>query len=180
MVTWGSRILELALCTFFMFHYFIKACINEFDFLYPLSKPGLVDVFSIATPLYFLTTPTAEIPWVSLGYIRIYVCVWTYKDVASASYYIQQLSEVSRTLILLVLDTAALVITLACTVMLLEILGDPEFLQHDDIPSLMGDISFEKMVYWIFTTISTVGYGDFTPQHMLSRIVVVYAIVTGL
>lgn len=179
-VSWGSRIIELFLCAYFIFHYFMKACIYEFDVFFPLNKPSLIDAFSIVTPIYFLGSPSADVPWVSLSYLRIYYCVWTYRDVANLSYFIQQLSDVSRSLILLLLDTAALVVTLACTVMLLEILGDPSFLEHESTTTGMGDISFEKMVYWIFTTISTVGYGDFTPTNMLSRMVVVYAIVTGV
>ena len=36
------------------------------------------------------------------------------------------------------------------------------------------------MIYWIFTTISTVGYGDFSPQTNLSRLTIIVFIVVGV
>jgi voltage-gated potassium channel len=35
-------------------------------------------------------------------------------------------------------------------------------------------------MYWVMTTITTVGYGDFSPTNMLSRIFLVYVFIHGI
>ena len=44
----------------------------------------------------------------------------------------------------------------------------------------MGDLSFIQMFYWIITTISTVGYGDFAPKTNLSQIATAMFILLGV
>ena len=44
----------------------------------------------------------------------------------------------------------------------------------------MGELSFIQMFYWIITTISTVGYGDFAPKTNLSQLLVAVFILLGV
>jgi len=64
--------------------------------------------------------------------------------------------------------------------MTFEILGEPEFLQWSRIETAMGNLSFIQMFYWTMTTISTVGYGDFSPTTTISRFLMCYVFVAGI
>lgn len=53
--------------------------------------------------------------------------------------------------------------------MFMEFLGDIESFHDRFLPSGMGDISFHQMCYFVTVTISTIGYGDFSPKTILGR-----------
>ena len=44
----------------------------------------------------------------------------------------------------------------------------------------MGDLTFIQMFYWIITTISTVGYGDFAPKTNITMLLVAVFILAGV
>jgi voltage-gated potassium channel Kch len=44
----------------------------------------------------------------------------------------------------------------------------------------MGSIDFYSVFYYTFVTISTVGYGDFSPRTLIGRIFVVFVILGGV
>lgn len=64
--------------------------------------------------------------------------------------------------------------------LVLEGLGDIHGFADRFMGSGMGRISFFQMIYFSFMTISTVGYGDFTPTTVLSRFFACVAIVGGV
>ena len=44
----------------------------------------------------------------------------------------------------------------------------------------MGDISFYQMTYFVFVTISTVGYGDYSPVTVIGRFLIIFVIMGGV
>jgi hypothetical protein len=90
------------------------------------------------------------------------------------------MSDVHKMYVMLSLRTFTLVSILVGTTFALELLGDPQSLEDRFITTGMGDLSVIQLTYWVFTTISTVGYGDYSPQTVLSRLFVVVAIVVGV
>jgi hypothetical protein len=78
------------------------------------------------------------------------------------------------------LELLGLILTWAGIILIIEVLGEPMWLQEDFIRTSFGKVSFVQMMYWVMTTITTVGYGDFSPTHALSRMFVVYVIVHGV
>jgi hypothetical protein len=53
---------------------------------------------------------------------------------------------------------AMFLFTLAAVAYMLEVLGDFSWLEDSFTTTDMGDISMYQMIYWMMTTISTVGY----------------------
>lgn len=178
-VTPWTRIAELCFCAFYAIYYCFSLIRSNFDPWFPLSKIALVDVFTIISPLYYASTPAHSIPWISLSFLRAEQCAAAYSGLEDIAL-LEQLSEVTRSVIALTLSSTSLVVVLSCTVLVLEVLGDPEIFQIQTTITDMGEISFEQMFYWMFTTISTVGYGDFAPTNLLSRFVIIYSIVKGV
>jgi len=66
------------------------------------------------------------------------------------------------------------------TMWILEGMGDIPGIADSFMASGMGGISFFQMMYLTFMTISTVGYGDYSPKTMLGRLFVMFATAAGV
>lgn len=143
-----------------------------------LAASNFIDVFTVFPTLAFVFYGD-EKQWLSLSFLRVYTAVDTFKDVETSGFRIP-LSDFSREVVLLSLRSLSMVIMLSGTILTLEILGELPFLEDKFIETEMGGLSFVQMVYWIFTTVSTVGYGDFSPTTILSRLFCCAAIVVGV
>lgn len=81
----------------------------------------------------------------------------------------------------LVLRVTALLTVMAGTTLTFEILGDPSWMQDSFLVTYGDDrVSFLQMVYWIVVSITTVGYGDFTPKTVITRVLTTVFIVVGV
>lgn len=74
------------------------------------------------------------------------------------------------------ISTLCMIFFAATTMMTLENLGDPEFLEKHNADEWSVLSSF----YYVFVTISTVGYGDMSPATGLGRIFAIIAIMGGI
>jgi len=117
--------------------------------------------------------------WFSFGYLRATNAVTAVNKIEQMGA-LKDVSDVSRMYIHLSLKTFTMIACLVGTTFVLEILGDPGALQDQFIETDMGGLSVIQLMYWIFTTISTVGYGDFAPKTVLSRLFIIVAIVVGV
>eukprot|EP00929_Paragymnodinium_shiwhaense_P053807 TRINITY_DN26970_c0_g1_i1.p1 TRINITY_DN26970_c0_g1~~TRINITY_DN26970_c0_g1_i1.p1 ORF type:complete len:1067 (-),score=266.31 TRINITY_DN26970_c0_g1_i1:211-3411(-) len=183
-VTPATRLIEVIISVFFILHYIFNGLKGGFHPLYAFTFPALVDSFTITPVFLTITRPPSEVPWMSFAYLRAYRMVLAYVRI-EATGVLEEVTELTRALIIVLLKTLSLVMVMGGTVMFLELLGDPEFVYNNigaarSLETDMGSLSFVQMVYWIFTTISTVGYGDFSPQHVFSRIFVIYCIMQGV
>eukprot|EP00854_Cymbomonas_tetramitiformis_P007627 gene7627-9082_t len=86
----------------------------------------------------------------------------------------------SQGYIIAFIEFMAFVSCLSSTILLLEVLGDFSWLEDKFIRTEMGDISGYQMFYWMVTTVSTVGYGDFSPTTVLSRGCIIFFIPLGV
>jgi hypothetical protein len=137
---------------------------------------ALADLFTFV-PLFLQASRLRT--WLNFSYGRALCALWAYEalEVAGA---VDNLSDVRRRLLLFVLRFTALVICFAATMYVFEVLGDPAHVGDRFVATAMGDISFYQMCYFVFITISTVGYGDFSPHTVLGRATVVVLILAGV
>ena len=118
--------------------------------------------------------------WLTLTYIRAYPQLLAFKYLCAMGALEGAVSDYGREALLRALECATVVFTIAGTTWVLEGLGDVPELADTFMASGMGPISFFQMVYFTLITISTVGYGDYSPSTVLSRAFVVLSIFAGV
>jgi len=115
----------------------------------------------------------------TLQFARGYRALFAYERLVATGT-MSRFSEIIRAVVLMLLKTFCLVIFMAGTVFTVEVLGEPEFMRHRTVPTSMGGLDFVQMFYWVFTTITTVGYGDYSPTTTLARLLIIVFIVWGV
>lgn len=173
--------LELVFAIFYVAHYIVRCIRHGFTISNTMTSASLIDVFT--TLPYFvpldINLTSIERPWLSLSFLRSYRALISYQAVENMGV-LDVISDFNRAIIRMILRLLALIVTMGGTVFTLEVLGELEAFQDLSVTTDMGDLSFVQMSYWIMTTISTVGYGDFSPTTVFCRIVVSIFIVVGV
>jgi len=178
-----SMFSEACMSVFFSFHYCILRLHHEFRPSSAWAFDSFIDNLTIV-PVFFspkwLSKP--EIPdtanWLSLNFLRSYRALLAFQRLDKTADLLD--SELARAVLHSCLRFTALVVCMGGTVMVLEILGPIPGAKDPTLATGMGDLSFIQMIYWIFTTISTVGYGDFSPTTIPSRFAICIFIVLGV
>ena len=83
------------------------------------------------------------------------------------------LSEVQSMVLQVLIEFMAVMTLLSGTMYVLEVAGDPPGYEDRYLPvggDGMGAVSFFQMVYYTFITMSTVGYGDYSPDTVFGRL----------
>lgn len=162
-------------------HMFLLMTKNEFHVSHQiLSRSNLVDLMTV--PQMILP---ARCSWMTCGYLRAFRALWTYERMASlhdagAIIHLPN-SGLTRFKITTLLRFLAMLVGFAGLVFTLEVLGDPPWMQAAFYqPTSMGEMSFYTMVYWVVETITTVGYGDFTPKTTSSRSAAMFCMMSGV
>mmetsp|Transcript_44062 Transcript_44062/g.139909 ORF Transcript_44062/g.139909 Transcript_44062/m.139909 type:complete len:1037 (-) Transcript_44062:650-3760(-) len=176
-VTESSKTADQILCCFFLVTYLVNAMRNQFAVTYTLQPTALITLFTVVPT--FMRPPDDRAAWFSFSYLRIANAVNAYEKLEKTGA-LRDVSEMKRGYAVTLLRTMVLVVILSGTTFSLEVLGDPAMFVDSPVTTDMGQISFIQMVYWIFTTISTVGYGDFSPTTTLSRLFIIMAIIVGV
>mmetsp|Transcript_70146 Transcript_70146/g.157534 ORF Transcript_70146/g.157534 Transcript_70146/m.157534 type:complete len:1129 (+) Transcript_70146:79-3465(+) len=168
---------ETALCSFFLVTYMFNAVKHSFAVTAALQPGALITIITVL-PTYVRSAEHSA-AWFSFGYLRIFNAIVAYEKIEKSGM-LRNVNEVTRGYIITSLRTLVLIVILGGTVFTLEVIGDPEVFEDSFVQTTMGPISFIQITYWIITTISTVGYGDFAPTTVLSRLFIIVAIVVGV
>lgn len=161
-----------------MLAFVVNAIKQGLSFNFMCSTAAVVDIFTLV-PVVGIYFGMPRI-WITLKYLRINRALVAYTSLEKTGFVAQTLDELTRAFVVIGLKTLSLTVTMAGTMYVWETLGEPDFLYSTSTPTAMGDVSFIQLLYWIFTTISTVGYGDFSPQTNLSRVTIIVFIVVGV
>eukprot|EP00403_Amphidinium_massartii_P016555 CAMPEP_0178424070 /NCGR_PEP_ID=MMETSP0689_2-20121128/28020_1 /TAXON_ID=160604 /ORGANISM="Amphidinium massartii, Strain CS-259" /LENGTH=1102 /DNA_ID=CAMNT_0020045695 /DNA_START=30 /DNA_END=3334 /DNA_ORIENTATION=+ len=163
----------------FLVTYALRALIDGFKPSLPWQMYRLIDIFSTIPSFGVSYNPT----WVSWRFLRVASSLEAIEELdrSGALASVFQFTEYTKALILLVAQTLALICTLAGTVFVLEVLGEIPYVEDHFYVLDSGDaISPFQCFYWMITTVSTVGYGDFAPTTIPSRLFICMAIVLGV
>lgn len=171
--------LELVSCLYVLVFYFYNMVkyINDTP-SYVWTLGALIDVYT-SVPVFGRAMGILDRSWLDLGYLRVFRCVQAYIRLEQTGI-IDHLSEMTRSIIITLLRTVCMVVIFAGTIFFCEVMGDPPHIEDSFIETGMGEISFYQMCYWVFTTVSTVGYGDYSPTTVLSRFFIIIFIVSGV
>jgi hypothetical protein len=126
--------------------------------------------------------PTSEHRWLSLLFLRVTRALDAFQTIQRMDVLPNQCSTegIAGAVVMICLKATCLAIDMGGILLTLEILGDIPGLEDRYIEVEMGQISFVTIIYWVFTTISTVGYGDFSPATAPAQLWAIVTIVVGV
>mmetsp|Transcript_2803 Transcript_2803/g.7119 ORF Transcript_2803/g.7119 Transcript_2803/m.7119 type:complete len:1134 (+) Transcript_2803:91-3492(+) len=168
---WGDAVMA----ALFILGYLVRMVKNELCTFDALTLACIIDVYTTA-PIFFDRTKHA---WLSLKFIRVYRAMDAFQQIDKTGV-VDCLSDFRKALLFLILRAICMIIVLSGIVFTLEVLGEIPSLTEVSTEVGMGDISFVQMVYFTMSTISTVGYGDFTPSTLPARAFVCLEIFVGV
>ena len=160
--------LEWAFTLLFSMEYAVRIYSSPKPFRYIFSFYGLVDLLSIIPTYLALLFPAANY-WLVIRLLRVLRIFRVFKLVrylTEANLLLRSMYAARRKV--LVFFTVVLVICV--------IFGSLMFLVEGPDN---GFTSIPRSIYWTIVTITTVGYGDITPQTVFGQIIATMAMLTG-
>lgn len=139
-----------------------------------ISTPVIIDAVTLPS----LIISESESDFLNFAYLRAVSAFCAYARFERRAFV--QASNKHRLLVKLCFQTLTLFYTLSATIQLLEIPGDllsPQFRQKW---SDYDDWNFMNSAYFIIVTLSTVGYGDFSPKTIQGRVYALFIIIIGI
>ena len=169
--------------------YFVAAVrrlwIKNFDFAVAFTFSTFFDVYAVSVVSHqlFSGQPT----WLTPTFMRSLSVLIRYEEVMKMGLWASYAGEVKQRLGLSILRFACVTFFYACVGFCLEILGDIEF-ETDGAGAITSiseanpnyDTTVLSQLYYVVVTLSTVGYGDITPQTTLHKVFAIVMIVSGV
>jgi voltage-gated potassium channel len=167
---WGDWVLGLEwfFTIIFTIEYFLRIYATPKRWAYIFSFYGLVDLLSVL-PMYlslFFTGASYLLIIRVLRVLRIFRVLKLARYLSEANILVRSMMMSRRKI--LIFFSAVLVLAVVFGSLMFIVEG-PEH----------GFTSIPKSVYWTIVTITTVGYGDITPQTVLGQIIASVAMLTG-
>mmetsp|Transcript_7239 Transcript_7239/g.8618 ORF Transcript_7239/g.8618 Transcript_7239/m.8618 type:complete len:1441 (+) Transcript_7239:158-4480(+) len=169
------------LCSIFFLSHLIFALLRYgFSSVYVNGFETFLDCFTITPLILQHASPAFGATWLTISYLRVYR-IWTaFTRLAKAGILEPYLSDFNTVLITKIIECVCVIVMIAGTLWIIEGLGDiPGFFDRY-IDAGMGKISFFQMCYFSFITISTVGYGDYSPTTIPGRFFILIATIGGV
>lgn len=162
------RIAEWVFTIIFTLEYMVRFYCSPHPFRYANSFYGLVDLLSILPSYLSLFFPGANY----LLIVRLFRVLRVFRVLKLVRY----LTEANVLLRALVISRRKIAIFFLFVFILSIIFGSLMYVVEG--PS-NGFSSIPKSIYWTIVTITTVGYGDITPQTPLGQLIAAFAMLTG-
>ena len=162
-------ILEILISIFLGFFFFIRFLATNNVALFWFSPYTIVDIFTIPT---VYTACVLHKDWINLRPLR-FIWLIQISDILKFSRRIRSTS---------IIDIAAILLRFTCIwltasgiICVLETTGDP----WKDFKNFQT-ITFREYTYYIMVTMSTVGYGDYSPKTAWGQTFITFFIIAGL
>jgi len=118
--------------------------------------------------------------WLTLHFLRSMVLSFNFHFIQETGW-MQRIPRRILFIVQLALRVLSLIFVMAGTIFTCELLGDPAFLVDSYVQTAHGDqVSVAQMLYWIVISLTTVGYGDFAPKALISRMLTAVFIIYGI
>ena len=160
--------LEWAFTLLFSMEYLLRIYSSPKPLRYIFSFYGLVDLLSIIPTYVALLFPGANY-WLVVRLLRVLRIFRVFKLV-------RYLSEANLLLRSMYAARRKVLVFFTVVLVLCVIFGSLMFLVEGPDN---GFSSIPRSIYWTIVTITTVGYGDITPQTVIGQIIATMAMLTG-
>jgi len=177
---------EVVFAVFFAFDYVLIALQNGFLPSSAWYFKSIVDVFTVVPVIFpkpskLWSDVPRSVSWVSLRFLRTYRTMSALQKLNATVDLSDVIPDIAIQVFLFCFRLGAMIVCMGGTIFTLEILGEYPGLEDTWVITENGDqLSFIQISYWIVTTISTVGYGDFSPKTAPSRLTIVLFIFAGV
>lgn len=164
---WLFRI-EWMFTILFSIEYLLRIYSSPRPLQYIFSFYGIVDLVSIIPSYMALIFPEASY-WLVvrlLRVLRIFRVFKMFRYLTEANILLRSIYQSRRKVLVFFIAILVMCIIFGCLMFLVE---GPEH----------GFTSIPKSIYWTIVTITTVGYGDITPQTVTGQIISTLAMLTG-
>lgn len=158
---WGFTVI-------FTVEYLLRLWISERPSRYAFSFYGIVDLLSIVPTYLSLLVPGAHylLTLRVLRVLRIFRVMKLLSFVSEANFLVDALVRARRKVVVFLLTVLVIMISFGS---LMYVIEGPEH----------GFTSIPVSIYWAIVTVTTVGYGDISPQTPLGRAIASLAMITG-
>lgn len=167
---WGQElyILEWVITGLFTVEYVLRLYVSEQPTRYARSFFGVVDLLAILPAYIDLLLPGAHylILLRVIRVLRIFRVMKLVKYIGEANYLMHAMRASARKIAVFLFAVINLVLVLGSLMYLIE-------------GAENGFTSIPKSVYWAIVTLTTVGYGDISPQTPLGQFVASLIMITG-
>ena len=162
------KILEWVITGLFMLEYILRIWVSEKPFKYIFSFYGLVDLLSIL-PLFmemiFVGTHSLAIIR-SLRLLRLFRVFKLTRHMNQGNVIIQALKESWAKISVFLFGVITIILVVGTVMYLIE---GPEH----------GFSNIPRSIYWTIVTVTTVGFGDITPQTTAGQIIASFTMILG-
>lgn len=168
--SWGSvfTYIEWTFTLLFSIEYLVRIYCSPARFLYMRSFYGVIDLLSILPAYISLLVPGANFFLIVrlLRVLRVFRVLKLMRYISEANFLVRSLLMARRKIFVFFIVVLVFATIFGSIMYVVE--GPAN-----------GFTSIPKSIYWTIVTITTVGYGDITPQTALGQIVACAAMLTG-
>ena len=170
-------IIETIFLIYFILHYFLRFYCSQNRILYIFDLINLLDIASsicliISKKDFAKTSMAGYFLRMSRMFRLFYIMKLEYIVQRKTNEQIRHLFNASSTLMSIIFVFAAVIIEFEN----LHFRKNSDPRQLRKIPSYQDYLSFHDVIYFMFVTLTTIGFGDITPQSLLGRISIVFCV----
>lgn len=162
------RLIELIFTTLFTIEYLLRIAVSPKPLRYLLSYWGIIDLLGIAPFYLSIMVPDTHYLMVFrlLRMLRVFRILRLFRFIRESDQLFQALRASIYKIVVFISFILALVVVLGTFMYVIE---GPE----------NGFTSIPQSIYWTIVTITTVGYGDITPQTSLGKWIATVIMLCG-
>lgn len=175
---------ELGFAAFYIAATCRRLWLKNFDFRAALTLSTFLDSYSVSIAVYqvFSTRPT----WLTPTFVRSVSALIRYEELLNMGLLVDFFGELKQRLTLSLFRSVAVTFFFSCGGFMLDVLGDCKIDWNGGDGAVFTAINpnYETTVfehfYFVVVTLSTVGYGDISPNTMVHQVFTIIMIVTGV